>query len=138
MHRRHLVWNTTSFRWIDKIVFLHSAPFRRTLNTLLLNILILAWTLKLVVLRTGFSSAKAWLAFLMLVLVFWSQWPVVVTMVLYERVIIVPLFPVPGTTSLSQMSWGCVEEAVAIPVLLLSASLHTNCRPLMRYRSSAS
>ena len=33
---------------------------------------------------------------------------------------------------------GCVEEAVAFSVLLLSASLHAHCRPLVHYSSSAS
>ena len=33
---------------------------------------------------------------------------------------------------------GCVEEAVAFPVLLPSVSLHTHCRPLVHHRSSAS
>ena len=43
MRQRHLFWNTSSFCWI---VIQHSAPHRRKLNTLLLKILILVWTLK--------------------------------------------------------------------------------------------
>ena len=56
MCQRHLVWNTSSFCWIVTVVFQHSATYGRTLNTLLLNILILVWTLQLVALHTGFNT----------------------------------------------------------------------------------
>ena len=81
MRRRHLVWNTSNLRWIETVVFQHSVPYRRTLSTLLLKILILVWTLRLVVLHTGINLAKAWLTLLNLALIFWSQSPVVVTLV---------------------------------------------------------
>ena len=75
----HLVWNTSSLCWIVTVIFQHSAPYRRMLNTLLLKILVLMWTLRLVrlVLHTGFSIAKAWLALLIQELISWSQSPVV-------------------------------------------------------------
>ena len=79
MCQRYLVWNTSSFCWIVTVVFQHSAPYGRMLNTLLLNILILVWTLRLAVLHTGFNMVKAWLALLILVLILWLQSPVLVT-----------------------------------------------------------
>ena len=79
MCHRHLVWNTSSFCWIVTVVFQHSAPYWSTLNTLLLKILILVWTLRFVALSTDFSMAKVWLAVLILVLISWLQSPTVVT-----------------------------------------------------------
>ena len=81
MRRRHLVLNTFIFRWIATVILQHSAPSRTKLNTLLLKILILVWTLRLAVRHTGFNMAKACLALLILVLISWSQSPVVVALV---------------------------------------------------------
>ena len=63
-------------RWIETLIFQHSAPFRRTLYTLLLKILILVRTLRLAALHTGFS-----MALLILLLTSWLQSQVVVTLV---------------------------------------------------------
>ena len=56
MSEKHVVWSTSSFPCIVTVVFQHSAPYRRTLNTLLLKILILVSTLRLVALHTGFCT----------------------------------------------------------------------------------
>ena len=59
MRQRYLVWNTSSFCWTITVVLQHSAPYRRTHETLLLKTLILVWTLRVVALRTHISMAKA-------------------------------------------------------------------------------
>ena len=79
MRPKHLVWNTSSFCWIVTVVSQHSPPYRKMLNTMLPKILMLVWSLRLVVLRTGLNMAKAWLALLILVLISWLQSPRFVT-----------------------------------------------------------
>ena len=81
VRRRSLVWNTSRLRWIATVVIHNSVPYKRTLNTVLLKILVMLWTLRFVVFHTGFCMVKAWLTLLILVLVSWSQLHVVVTLV---------------------------------------------------------
>ena len=80
IHQRHLVWKTSCFLTDAKEVF-YSDPYKRTLRTLLLRILILVWMLP-VDLHMDFNIKKSWLVLLILVLVSLSQSPVVVTLIL--------------------------------------------------------
>ena len=79
IHQRHLVWKTSCFLTDAKEVF-YSDPYKRTLRTLLLRILILVWMLP-VDLHMDFNIKKSWLVLLILVLVSLSQSSIVVTLI---------------------------------------------------------
>ena len=57
---------------------------------------------------------------------------------LFWRLMIVPILQALISFNCPRRPGVCVEEAVAFPVLMFSASLHTHCRPLVLYRSPAS
>lgn len=77
---RDPVSKPSSFLSINRDVFQHSEPYRRTLSTLLLQILIFLWMLGDEDLHISFNIAKVWFALLMLVSISMLQSPVVVTL----------------------------------------------------------
>ena len=78
--RRHLVWNTSSFCSMTTVVFQHSAPYSKTLRTLLLNILTLVFRLRFLFFQIERSIPKACPALLILEFISLIQSPSGVTL----------------------------------------------------------